>query len=457
VARTTRPGAATLLAAALVRGSLASAPAVATVTAVVSYSGPLAARAPGVRVVATYPALRMATVRGTPYSLARLAGTPGVHGIAADVELAPQSHDANASDAVLAWERLGGDAGQPGAGEGVRVALVDTGVSDTAALSRASGRLVDATNTSTDRSAGDGYGHGTFMAGIIAGGAVKGTGSHTLGVASGATLLNVKVANAKGVTSLSRVVAGLDWVAAHAASVDVAAFAFSRSRPGPGYGADPLTDAVERVRDAGVVIAVSAGNIRNEVGDPGFDPKVLTVGAADVRSSNVTVAPFSGSAVVAGLAKPDLVASGVGVLSVLPPDSAIAKGNPDGKRADGLWRGSGTSEATAQAAGAAALFLHDFPGTRPVDVKASLRSAARPLSGRGAGAGLLRYTRHVVAGTDEAGAPTSSSGEWGFDANSWSANSWSANSWSANSWSANSWSANSWSANSWSGAGGGRA
>jgi serine protease AprX len=451
VRRHQQPRAATLLAAALVSGGLVAAPAAATLTAVVTFAGSPVAL-PGVHVTGRYGAVRAATVTGTPAALAALARRPGVRGVAPDAPMVPTSTREGAAGSVLAWERLGGEAGEAGAGAGVRVALVDTGVSDTAALDRASGRLVDAVDTSGEkrRIAVDGYGHGTFMAGVIAGGAVEGTGDHALGVAPGATILNVKVADANGTTSLAKVVAGLDWVAAHAGSVDVASFSFSRTRPGTGYGADPLTDAVERVRDAGVTVVVSAGNDPDQVGDPGFDPRVVTVGAADTRTADVNVAGFSGSGVVAGVVKPDLVGSGVGVLSVLPPESLIARSNPGSRQSDLLWRGSGTSQATAQAAGEAALFLATFPDASPADVKASLRTAARPLGDRRAGAGLLRSTKKLVSGTDAAGAPSAGTGEVGFDANSWSANSWSANSWSANSWSANSWSANSWSANSWS-------
>ncbi|HEV2891876.1 MAG TPA: S8 family serine peptidase [Frankiaceae bacterium] len=439
-----------LVAAALVAGVLGTVPV--AVTAVASFAGSPAEslRGSGLDVVSTQPGVRTAVVRGTPSQLLALARRPGVRGLAPDATLRPNGSDSDAPGSVLAWERVGGAAGLAGAGAGVRVALVDTGVADTPALTRASGRLVDAYNSSRERTFADGYGHGTFMAGIVAGGPVAGTGDRGLGVAPGATVLSVKVADSSGETSLSRVVAGLDWVAQNASRVDVASFAFSRSRPGDGYGADPLTDAVERVRDAGVAIVVSAGNTPGEVGDPGFDPRVITVGAADTRTPSVSVAPFSGSAVVAGIRKPDLVGSGVGVLSVLPPSSAIAQANPQSRQSELLWRGSGTSEATAQAAGAAALFLARHPSARAADVKASLRGAAKPLNDATAGAGLLRDATRLVPGTDPSGAPSAGSGEVGFDANSWSANSWSANSWSANSWSANSWSANSWSANSWS-------
>ena len=114
---------------------------------------------------------------------------------------------------AFAWQGLGNEAGRPGAGSGVHVALIDTGVSDNAYLNRASGHLVDAIDTSglvdddgtgdptteiqTTGTFTDGYGHGTFMASLIAGGgSVK--GGRTLGVAPGATVDVVKVADADG-------------------------------------------------------------------------------------------------------------------------------------------------------------------------------------------------------------------------------------------------------------------
>lgn len=463
MARAQRTRAAALLAASLVSGGLVAAPLAAAqpLTAVVTFAGPArnALRASGVRVVRRHDNLDAATVRGTPLQLARLARGSGIRAVAPDATLRPNGHDGDdgRNRSVLPWERLGGNAGDRRAGSGVRVALVDTGVADTAALARSSGRLVDGVDTSGAGTFADGYGHGTFMAGIIAGGPVSGTNGRALGVAPGATVVSVKVADATGTTSLSKVVAGLDWVAGHASSLDIASFSFSRTRPGRGYGPDPLTDAVERVRNAGVTVVVSAGNVPGEVGDPGFDPKVLTVGAADVRNGKATVASFSGSAVVAGVPKPDVVGSGVGVLSVLPPRSVIAQQNPQARHGDALWRGSGTSQATAQAAGVAALYLADHRDASPAQVKTALRSAAKRLKGARAGAGLLKAGRGDGDDDEDAddngdgGNGSAGDGEGGFDANSWSANSWSANSWSADSWSANSWSANSWSANSWSG------
>ena len=349
---------------------------------------------------------------------------------------------------VFAWSGLASPAGRTAAGAGTTVALVDTGVADTGALSRSSGRLVDGVDTSGEGTLQDRYGHGTFMAGLIAGGRVEGTGDRSLGVAPGSRVLNVKVADQRGETSLSKVLQGFDWLLGEVRNgrrVDVVSFSFSRARPGEAYGPDPLTDAVEAIRDAGVSVVVSAGNVPGEVGDPGFHPRVISVGAADLTRRKPTVAAFSGGATVAGVVRPDVVANGVHVLGLLPPASMIAKNNPQ-SRHGALWRGSGTSQATASTAGVAAIFRAAYPAATPREVKASLRAAAGKVSGNHAGAGLLQVAKKLRDGTD--GPSTTDGGgdgEGGFDAGSWSAGSWSAGSWSAGSWSAGSWSAGSWS------------
>lgn len=444
---------AVLLGASLAAAAVAAAPASAPeLRAVVSYDGGVV-DVRGVSVVRALPALGMAVVEGNAAALARLGRTAGVRGVSPDSRLTLTGSAASGS-AVAAAEGLGGQAGKKDAGRGVRVAVLDTGVSDTAGLDRRSGRLRDAFDAGGGAAPyDDAFGHGTFMASVVAGGPVDGSDGEPVGVAPGATVLVVRVAQADGSTSLSQVVAGLDWVAGHADDVDVANLSFSHTRPGAAYGADPLTDAVERVRDAGVTVVVSAGNDPAVVGDPGFAPRALTVGAAELAGPDASVADFSGSATVAGVAKPDVVANGVRVLGVLPPDSLVARANPGARVRGAVWRGSGTSQAAAVTSGAVALLLEQQPDATPAEVKALLRRAARPLPGTRDGAGLLRLAGGQAAGADEptAGEPaTDPTGEGSSDASSWSASSWSASSWSASSWSASSWSASSWSASSWS-------
>jgi len=407
----------------------------------------------------------------------RVAGvTPDRSGTVAGVKGKDDAKDKTKS--VFASEHLGGGAGGDKTGQGVNVAMLDTGLSDTEALNRASGRITDGVDvsqldaTGTYRTSGgpfdDGYGHGTFLASLIAGGKVKGSGGHTLGVAPAARIVVVKVANAQGETSLSEVLAGMDWVASHAQGphgeqmIQVLNVALAVDRPtAPAYGMDPLTVAVDHVRAAGVLVVAAAGNVANQVGDPGMDPQSATVGAADLTSGPPSVAPFSGSGVVAGVQKPDIVASGVHVLGLLSPDSQIAQDNPQGWQDNGLFRGSGTSEATAVASGVAAAYFSDHPGATPAQAKAALRDAATgEVRTPAAGAGLLAMTKN---GNDPKSKNSTNTGEGTFNASSWQANAWTApdgsdwvsllaGSWSAGSWSAGSWSAGSWSAGSWSAA-----
>jgi serine protease AprX len=256
------------------------------------------------------------------------------------------------------------------------------------------------------------------------------------------------------------VLAGLDWVAAHARAIQVVNLSLSVDRPtAPAYGADPLTAAVEHVRAAGIVVVAAAGNTAGQVGDPGMDPQSLTVGAADV-ADRVTVTSFSGSGVVAGVAKPDVVAPGLHVLGVVPADSTVAKQNPQAWTSAGLFKGSGTSEATAVTSGVAAAYLSDHPGASPLEVKSAIRTAADPVHDARAGAGFVSIPKRGVAGSAAA------AGEAGFDAATWGANAWtgvpdwqsqlcsewSGAAWTAATWSAATWSAATWSDSSWSAA-----
>jgi serine protease AprX len=176
------------------------------------------------------------------------------------------------------------------------------------------------------------------------------------------------------------------------------------------------------------------------------------------------------------------------------PSSFIDANNPGGVIDSRYFRGSGTSQATAIAAGAVALLLQKYPSLTPDQVKRFFRDQAKGLSGAeyingqgelqlgamlsrvpsdatqsftsSTGSGSLELSRgsdhiaddgvvltgeqdifgHAFDGT------TATSWSGGvFNGNSWSGNSWSGNSWSGNSWSGNSWSGNSWSGNSWSG------
>jgi serine protease AprX len=374
------------------------------------------------------------------------------------------------AEGVLAPSTLGGNAGSARAGHGVTVAIIDTGVSDTAALNRSSGRLVDAVDTSGLNTKGghvkehgtftDGYGHGTFMASLIAGGKVAGSGDSALGVAPGATVDVVKVADAAGNTSLGAVLAGLNWVATHSDQVDVANLSLSVDAPLGRYGIDPLNFAVSLTRSSGVTVVVAAGNTPGVVGDPGFGPDSLTVGAADTTGATPSVAPFSGYDNVDGMTKPDVVAAGVNVLGAMPTDTVLSQQFPNARQADGLFRGSGTSQSTAIVSGLAALYLQTHHSAGPSEVKSAIRSAASSIAGgHHDGQGLVAIpTGH--GSNDNTGDRSLNVGQWLstaplwgdvfsaaiFDGRRWGARRWDAGAFDTRRWGGVSWDARRWDA-----------
>jgi serine protease AprX len=444
---------------------------------------------PGARVMDTFSHVHAELVSVSRADIDSLMANHDVLGISPNRngQVAGWGHGGDDSDSpgVLAPQAVGGDAGSRWAGAGVTVALLDTGVNDTPALNRSSGRLIDGVDTSgllsgvpaaTSGQFTDGYGHGTFLASLIAGGVVPGSHGLGVGVAPAAHVDVVKVADSQGQTSLVSVLAGLDWVATHASSIQVVNLSLAVDPPtAPAYGADPLNAAVEAVRAAGVLVVAAAGNTPDRVADPGMDPKALTVGSVAMTDGRPVVSAFSGSGVVAGVQKPDVVAPGEHVLGEMSPGSVIAQENPQAWDRDGLFRGSGTSEATAITSGAAAAYLSLHPHSTPIAVKTALRASATRLPNPAAGAGMVslspqrgyRSFTHHPGITDPTGEASFQPAGWqanswldgawvswlasSWSASSWSASSWSASSWSASSWSASSWSASSWSASSWSG------
>ena len=403
----------------------------------------------GVRVVEKFAGLGSGVVQlSSGHSVSWLRSLPVISSVSSDVSVHVQGDSYSGSGAgVLASAALPAKAaGLTGAGVGI--AVVDTGVSDTAALARSSGRLVDATDTSGEASFVDGYGHGTAMANLVAGGAAPSTGGAAVGAAPDATVFNVKVADAAGTTSLSKVLKGLYWVYQNADSrnIKVVLLALSADRPGDTYSPDPLTAAADKLRESGLTVVVAVGNEAGVAGDPAFDPSLVAVGALDTTANPPVPAPFSGGAVVDAVTRPDVYVAGVRILSILPDDSALARLYPSAKQPGGLWRGSGTSQASAIAAGVAADFIASSGQTNPDVVRAALILGSAAKNGQSLVTG--RLPRRVYRDTTNDGRLLFSSSSW--SSSSWSSSSWSASSWSSSSWSSSSWSSSSWSSSSWS-------
>ena len=324
------------------------------------------------------------------------------------------------SGAQRAWAR-----GYTGAG--VTVAVVDTGIAPVPGLTGA-GKLHNGPDLSYEGQAPgtryvDGYGHGTHLAGIIAGHddgfdprrPAPGTFA---GVAPDADLLNLKVATGDGGADVTQVIAALDWVVQHRTddgmNVRVVSLAYGTESTQP-WQVDPLAKAVENAWDHGIVVVTAAGNDGLDAPRllmPAVDPHVLAVGAVDhngtARTNDDTVADFTSGGTTGR--RPDVLAPGLSLVSLRVPGSYADLRHPEG-RVQGddsgrYFRGTGTSQATAVVAGEVALLLSARPSLTPDQVTSVLRDSAdplhRPVPAMGAGVvdvdAAINAATHITAG-----------------------------------------------------------
>jgi serine protease AprX len=403
-------------------------------------------------------------------------------------------------------------------GKGVDVALIDSGVSPVPGLDGAD-QLINGPDLSFDSQASnlqhlDAFGHGTFMAGLIAGrdsGAVSGqyAGDTTnfLGMAPDARVLSVKVADSNGLTDVSQVLAAIAWVVQHRQDHGMNVRVLNLSFGTDGTQSeilDPLSFAAEHAWKRGIVVVASAGNAGFKSGglmNPAYNPFVVAVGASDpngtVATSDDRVAPFSNTG--GGGRNPDMVAPGKSVVSLRDPGSYVdVNYGSTGAVGSRFFRGSGTSESAAITSGAAALLIQQHPGASPDQIKAILTSSTTPLAGAAAsaqgrgevnlsralntGAPLLsaqlwvpatglgsiegaRGTGHLSIGgvalsgeKDIFGITLSSSNlatalvnDIAWNGGTFNGNTWTGNTWTGNTWTGNTWTGNTWTGNTWTG------
>ena len=287
-------------------------------------------------------------------------------------------------------------------GSGVGVAVLDTGVALHPDLTSGGNRVTGWVDFIRGKKAPyDDHGHGTHVAGIIAGNGSRAAaaGRDVRGVAPGARVIGVKVLDHRAKGYVSSVIAALEWCIEHRNRYNIRVVNLSMGTPAwESYQLDPLCQAVEAANRAGLVVVVSAGNggrvdptdpnsgVRyGTITSPGIDPLAITVGAtrtnatADPADDLVATYSSRGPTQVDRLLKPDVVAPGNRVVSLLA----------DG-RARGLFRRSivpvgaaqylelsGTSMAAPVVAGTAALMLQADPSQDPDTVKLRLMASAR--------------------------------------------------------------------------------
>lgn len=258
-------------------------------------------------------------------------------------------------------------------GRGVGIAVLDTGIFPHWDFDNRIRAFEDM--TSHRKSPYDDNGHGTHIAGIIAGSGISSGGLYS-GIAPDSHLLILKVLDKTGNGYASDVIAGLRWVREHMEEyririVNISVGSFSKKNMSE---SSALVKGVDAVWDAGLVVVVAAGNNgpgSQTITTPGISRKVITVGSSDdnyeIEVGGVRMVDYSGRGPTGDcICKPDIVAPGSRIVSCA---------NKQGK----YTFKSGTSMSTSLVSGAIALLLEKYPEMNNRDVKLRLMERAMDL------------------------------------------------------------------------------
>jgi serine protease AprX len=358
------------------------------------------------------------------------------------------------------------------------IAVVDSGVDATRAADFGA-RVIASPNfvgaNSNNTRPGDGFGHGTLVAGIAADQAAG-----YAGAAPGANVVSLDVLDDNGAGTESDLISACDWLYKNHTAYNIRVVNLSvLAGTTASFMYDPLDQAVEKLWFSGVVVVTAAGNYASNgqasgvLYAPANDPFVITVGASDVNGTVATGddfnAPWSAFGYTPdGFLKPELGAPGRYMDGPVPSTAAMYTQHPERVVAPGYMWMSGTSFAAPVVSGAAADLLALHPTWTPDQVKGALMLTAAQAGpstspdALGVGevqahaAAALNSPPNPNAGLDQYVAADSTGGQT-FDVASWSSAaqasaSWNSASWSSASWSSASWSSASWSSASWSSA-----
>jgi serine protease AprX len=277
-------------------------------------------------------------------------------------------------------------------GSNVTVAVLDTGIADIQALTKSvdnkRNRIVAWKDfIEGSKKPNDPNGHGSHVAGVIAN-SQKGADGEWNGIAPDIKLAGVRVLDAHGAGTYETVILGLQWVLENQTRYNIRIVNLSLVAPVQSpYWADPLNQAVTQVWAKGITVIVAAGNSGPEamsITVPGNNPYVVTVGAFTDNFtpndwSDDYITPFSGAGpTLDGFVKPDLVAPGGHIVSVVPDNSYLVKQYPDNWIKKSYFKLAGTSQATAVVSGIAALVISKNPSLTPNEVKMRLTGTALP-------------------------------------------------------------------------------
>ncbi|MBE2319469.1 S8 family peptidase [Solirubrobacter sp. CPCC 204708] len=379
-------------------------------------------------------------------------------------------------------------------GAGIGVGVIDTGIAgDQPDFKDAAGNTRIVANVITSPGAatpGDGLGHGTHVAGIIAGDSSHRPANDPfkgkyVGMAPGANLIAIKASDDAGNSTVLDVINGIAFAVDHKAQFNLRVLNLSLASDTPqSYKTDPLDAAVEYAWQKGIVVVVASGN-RGASADavqyaPANDPFVISVGGIDESANHGrgARADWSSTGVTQdGITKPEVVAPGAHMVSVLSPSSAFAALCPNCAIGGQYFKAGGTSMAAPVVSGAVALLLQARPNLTPDQVKALLMGTDKPVAGNKTGTGAIDVERALYTPTQAVPAVNvrlqpntliDYANRAGVDISKWTRSTWSAApsalsaSWARSTWSCGTCAAmggaidpqrSTWSRSTWSSAG----
>ena len=373
-------------------------------------------------------------------------------------------------------------------GEGVGVAVIDTGISE---MNDFKGRVIHGPDLSGEGTLVDTYGHGTVMGGIIGGSGADASGARS-GVAPKAHLVAVKTAGRNGAADVTTLLQAMHWVSAYKDQFNIRVLNLSwgtTSKQDPAV--DPINYAVQRLWKQGIVVVAAAGNSgpnATTITKPGDDPVIITAGAYDDKQNadpadDSIPAWTSRGPTAHGLTKPDVVAPGRTLVASRSFGSYVERENPKALIAPSYIKGSGTSQAAAATSGLVALMLKARPELTPDQVKDILKRTASPLAGitqQSQGTGRVNLSaalsaapsatatqaatstglgsieasrggRNVDVDCNNDGVLETIRGEIDVRCEAWNGSAWTGSAWTGSAWTGSAWTGSAWTGSAWTG------
>lgn len=341
-------------------------------------------------------------------------------------------------------------------GNGIGVAVIDSGISPHADFSVL--KSISFNNTSPNVT--DSYGHGTHVAGIITGDGSASNGAY-MGIAPDIKLISLKISDETGMAYESDTVEAMQWVLDNKDVYNIRVVNLSiQSTVEQSYHSSPLDAAAEILWFNGVVVVAAAGNWPDGAFNPihaapANDPFIITVGASDEKGTASTrddvIASFSAyDETQEFIIKPEIIAPGSNIVSALAKQSDWATNHPDRVVLNGeYFRLSGTSMAAPMVTGAVALLLQDEPNLTPDQVKYRLLATSSKIGKSPTYLNVYAAVTGTTTASSNTGLEASQLLWTGSDPINWDSVNWGSVNWGSVNWGSVNWGSVNWGSVNW--------